>query len=153
MLITKGNVITMALQGKFDVLVHGCNCFGTMGAGVARHIATLWPEALEVDRRATTRDRSMLGSYSKVLTKDENDNPLIIINAYTQFGLRVGPGDDVFEYDAFAMVLDRLAEDFPDMVIGMPAIGCGLAGGDKDRILSIIENSLANDQIIFVELG
>jgi O-acetyl-ADP-ribose deacetylase (regulator of RNase III) len=151
MLIITGNVVKLAMQGRFDVLVHGCNCFGTMGAGVARQIATLWPEALEVDRRATTHDRSMLGSYSKVLTKDENDNPLVIINAYTQFG--ISRGEDVFEYDAFAMVLDRLAVDFPDMVIGMPAIGCGLAGGNKKRVLSIIENSLANSQVVFVELG
>ena len=26
-----GDLIELALVGKFDVIVHGCNCFSTMG--------------------------------------------------------------------------------------------------------------------------
>lgn len=34
-----GNLITLALEGKFDIITHGCNCFCTMGAGIAPQIA------------------------------------------------------------------------------------------------------------------
>ncbi len=30
-----GNLITLGLAGDFEVIIHGCNCFNTMGSGVA----------------------------------------------------------------------------------------------------------------------
>ena len=35
MKIIKGNLISLALAGEFEVIIHGCNCFCTMGAGIA----------------------------------------------------------------------------------------------------------------------
>ncbi len=35
----KGCLISMALNGEFDVITHGCNCFCTMGAGIAPKMA------------------------------------------------------------------------------------------------------------------
>ena len=40
MKIISGNLITLALEGHFDVIVHGCNCFGVMGAGIAAQMQT-----------------------------------------------------------------------------------------------------------------
>ena len=34
----KGNLITMAKKGELDIIVHGCNCFHTMGGGIAAEI-------------------------------------------------------------------------------------------------------------------
>lgn len=34
-----GDLITLAKQGEFDVIAHGCNCFCTMGAGIAPRMA------------------------------------------------------------------------------------------------------------------
>lgn len=34
-----GDLIKLALSGKFDVIAHGCNCFCTMGAGIAPQMA------------------------------------------------------------------------------------------------------------------
>jgi O-acetyl-ADP-ribose deacetylase (regulator of RNase III) len=31
----EGDLIALSLEGKFDVIGHGCNCFCTMGAGIA----------------------------------------------------------------------------------------------------------------------
>ena len=31
----QGNLIHMALDGHFDAIVHGCNCFSTQKAGIA----------------------------------------------------------------------------------------------------------------------
>ena len=35
---TKGNLLDLAEAGEFDIVVQGCNCFNTMGGGIAREI-------------------------------------------------------------------------------------------------------------------
>ena len=35
---TNGNLITKAIKGDFDVIVHGCNCFHNMGGGIAKQV-------------------------------------------------------------------------------------------------------------------
>ncbi len=45
MKIIKGDLIKLALDGKFDVIIHGCNCYCTMGAGFAKAIQAEFPEA------------------------------------------------------------------------------------------------------------
>lgn len=42
----EGDLITLAKQGKFDVITHGCNCLSNMGAGIAPQMA----KAFGVDR-------------------------------------------------------------------------------------------------------
>jgi len=44
MKIVEGDLIKMALGGEFDLIVHGCNCFCTMGAGIAKTIREYFPE-------------------------------------------------------------------------------------------------------------
>lgn len=60
-----------------------------------------------------------------------------IINAYTQYNMSTG--EDVFEYTAFQLILQKLAHEFKGKRIGFPYIGMGLAGGDKDIIIPMLE--------------
>ena len=46
-----GNLLTLPEAGRFDVVVHGCNCRHTMGAGIAKQIRERWPEAWHADQR------------------------------------------------------------------------------------------------------
>lgn len=46
---TRGDLIKLAKKGKFDIIVHGCNCFCEMGAGIARQIKKTFPEAYRAD--------------------------------------------------------------------------------------------------------
>lgn len=153
MLIMKGNAIRMAEEGMFDVLVHGCNCQNVMGAGVARQIREVFPAAYAADKAYSDKSYAMLGTFSsaEVPLFGLLGKKLTIVNAYTQFA--PGSGQDVFNYDAFEDVLHKLSVKFPDKIIGMPAIGCGRAGGNKERILNIIRNSPVCDKVIFVEYG
>ena len=41
----KGDLIKLAQAGEFDVIVQGCNCFNTMGSGLAKQIKAEIPEA------------------------------------------------------------------------------------------------------------
>ena len=46
---TKGNLIDLAEAGEFNIIVHGCNCFETMGSGIAREIHDRYPAAFDAD--------------------------------------------------------------------------------------------------------
>jgi O-acetyl-ADP-ribose deacetylase (regulator of RNase III) len=134
--IITGNLIKLAQEGKFDVIVHGCNCFTTMGSGIARQIRDLYPKAYEADCKTVSGDRAKLGTFTKSVT----DEGFVIVNAYTQYDFNTGgANDDVFEYEAFMQMLVALRkETIGGLRFGFPAIGCGLAGGNKDVIYSLI---------------
>lgn len=72
MKVIKGNLIGLALSGEFDVIIHGCNCFHTMGAGIAKQIRQYFPEAYVADLHTGRGDLRKLGSYSHVLIKRES---------------------------------------------------------------------------------
>ena len=45
MQVVKGDLIKLALQKEFDVIIHGCNCQCAMGAGIAKAIKDTFTEA------------------------------------------------------------------------------------------------------------
>ena len=131
--IIEGNLIKLAKQGKFDIIVHGCNCFNTMGAGIAKSIKDEFPEAWNVDQSTVRGEKSKLGTFSIAVTPS-----VIVVNAYTQYA--TSRGDDVFEYAKFEEVLASLYEKYKGAHFGLPLIGCGLAKGDESKILALIES-------------
>lgn len=136
--IIHGNLLTLAKQGQFDVIVHGCNCFCTMGSGIANNIRIMWPGAYATDKETPLGDYNKLGTFSKYTTVEQN-RTLTIINAYTQYNTSSQPRC-LFEYTAFELILQKLTHLFPTSHIAFPMIGAGLAGGDPERIVTMIEN-------------
>jgi O-acetyl-ADP-ribose deacetylase (regulator of RNase III) len=134
---TKGNLLDLAEAGEFDIVVQGCNCFNTMGGGIAREIRERYPMAAAVDMETTRGDYTKLGNWTVGLN-DLTDRRFLIINAYTQYNM--SQGTDVFEYTAFELILQKLCYAYGNKRIGLPYIGMGLAGGDKNIILEQIEH-------------
>lgn len=136
----RGDLLTLAAQGQFNIVLHGCNCHNTMGAGMAKQIRERYPEAYAVDCMTQKGDRSKLGTITCVQVDNDIGGQFLIVNAYTQYDFNTAGIKDVFEYDAFQKILDAFAHDAnPSMKIGLPYIGMGLAGGDRTRILAMIE--------------
>ena len=133
---TKGNLLDLAEAGEFDIVVQGCNCFNTMGGGIAREIRERYPMAAAVDMETTRGDYTKLGNWTVGLN-DLTDRRFLIINAYTQYNM--SRGTDVFEYLAFQLILEKLAFVYPGKRFGLPYIGCGLAGGEQETIVDMIE--------------
>ena len=133
MILVQGNLLEMGKNNEVDIIVHGCNCFNTMGAGIAAQIAQQFPDAKLADDETVRGDAGKLGTYTIGM-----GGRLVILNAYTQYGTSKN-GEDVFEYTAFQRVLDKIALRFGKWRIGLPMIGMGLAGGDKVRILTMME--------------
>lgn len=144
----QGDLIKLSLDNHFDVILHGCNCFCAMGAGIAKQIKKELPEAWEADLRTTKGDRSKLGTYSQA-TIIRPGAEFLVLNAYTQFHWR-GKGVKV-DYTAVRDVFRRVASEFPDKRIAFPAIGAGYAGGNWGRLSSIIKTELNGLDSTFVE--
>ena len=133
----KGNLVDLAEAGEFDLVVQGCNCFNTMGGGIAREIRERYPMAAAMDMETTPGDYTKLGNWTVGLN-DLTDRRFLIINAYTQYNM--SQGTDVFEYTAFQLVLEKLTYTYGDKRIGLPYIGMGLAGGDPKWIMPMIDD-------------
>jgi O-acetyl-ADP-ribose deacetylase (regulator of RNase III) len=144
----KGDLVQKAQAGEFEVIVHGCNCFCTMGAGIAKTIKQVFPAAYQADLATQVGDKSKLGTYSTAQVAVAGQ-PLTIVNAYTQYQWR-GPGPNA-DYDAIRQVFRRLKRGYAGKRIGYPAIGAGLAGGDWAIISAIIDEELAGEHHVFVE--
>lgn len=135
---TKGNLLDLAEAGLFDIVVQGCNCFNTMGGGIAREIRERYPHVAAVDGKTVRGDYTKLGNWTSENVILKNGTVTFdIINAYTQYNM--SQGTDVFEYTAFQLILEKLTFAYPGKRIGLPYIGMGLAGGNKDTIIPMIE--------------
>lgn len=162
MKIVNGNLVTLALDGKFDVIIHGCNCFNTMGAGIAKEIKSKFPEAYQIDCKTIKGDMSKLGnityadikrpnkykinikiSEKKEINVGEGYNQLSIVNGYTQFSYY--GKKCLVDYDAVRKVFKKVKKLFADKRIGYPKIGAGLAGGDWSIIEKIINEELEDE--------
>lgn len=143
----KGNLLTLAENGEFDVIIHGCNCFHTMGAGIALQIANMYPQARDADFESAYGNTGKMGDYSEA-TIMTMFGGVTIINAYTQFST----GGFAVSYDAIDKVFKKIAKDTDkSLSIGYPMIGAGLAGGDWDIIKVIIDKALEGFNHTLVE--
>ena len=148
MKIVQGDLLRLALDGQFDVIIHGCNCHCSMGAGIAKAIRTQFPEAYEADTATVSGDRDKLGTISFAQVARDG-HQFTIVNGYTQFD---HSGSAVLvDYDAVRSVMKSVKSQFSGKRIGYPKIGAGLARGDWNRISKIISEELKDEDHTLVE--
>lgn len=148
MKVMRGDLVKLALDGRFEVIVHGCNCQCAMGAGVAKAIKQAFPEAYKADKATAKGSRTKLGTMS-IATAERGKGQITIINGYTQFHWR-GSGVLV-DYAALRSVMRQVKVKYPGHAIAYPKIGAGLARGDWRLIASIIEEELTGEDHTLVE--
>jgi len=119
-----------------------------MGAGIAKSIRENFPEAYLKDQNTIKGDRNRLGTYTSV-TIQKYERPFIIVNLYGQYEYSREKGPNV-NYVSIAQGLIKIKEDFKGLKIGMPKIGCGLAGGSWKVIEAIIESALHEEDVTVV---
>ena len=163
----EGDLIKLAKVGKFDVIVHGCNCLSTMGAGIAPQMAAAFGcDKFEMEMWGPSIDKLGNIDYKTFLLEKNNTftidlgegNPdkgteLVVVNAYTQYSYGRNHSDGVaqpFDYEAFTICMRKLNRVFRGNHIGMGKIGSGLAGGDWNRIENIISTELIDCEVTIV---
>jgi O-acetyl-ADP-ribose deacetylase (regulator of RNase III) len=155
--VVKGNLLDLFDNREFDAIVHGCNCFNNMGAGIAKQIKERYPSAYVEDCKTKKGDKHKLGDYTYTTLVDDflpgylqGSNQRYVINAYTQYDYK---GHKPVDYEAIRKVFTLINRDFEGFKIGIPKIGAGLAGGDWDKIKRIIDSVTPNLDITLVEYG
>jgi O-acetyl-ADP-ribose deacetylase (regulator of RNase III) len=130
-----------------DVIAHGCNCFNTMGSGVARALRAKWPRIYTTDKATVYGSKEKLGSFS-VSTTPEGPT---LFNLYSQY--RYGTDQIQLDYMALANALQKMNDWLnavdPDkkLTVALPRIGCGFAGGDWNRVRPMIESAFGRRTI------
>jgi len=163
-----GDLIELAKQGKFDVIAHGCNCWCSMGAGIAPLMAKafgcdMWPMEnpifhLGKMNKLGTIDYKLVhlncngdvSGYGEGPVTDDAVTKVAVVNCYTQFDFT---GSDIpLDYAALTLCMRKMNYEFKGKHIGLPKIGCGLAGGDWELVQQIIEDEFTDCDITVVLL-
>jgi len=160
-----GDLIKMFKKGEFDAIAHGCNCYATMSAGIALTIGREFPEAKMADEFTDMKSGSArLGKLTWTIADTDikdRDCPLIF-NLYSQ----LKPGRD-FRLDALKKSLvgmkkvmkeefqyyntdGKLVYNSSDVKVGLPLIGCGIAGGDWNIVREEIKVILSEYDVTIV---
>lgn len=131
------------LDAEVDAIAHCCNTFCTMGNGIAPKIKKEWPEVYAADYATRKGDRTKLGTFTKAVVED---GEFTIYNLYGQYGYsKRDSGIRDLDYDAIFDALDAMADDViacGGKTVGLPFIGCGLAGGKWSVVEAMIEETL-----------
>ena len=161
-----GDLIKLALGGKFDVIAHGCNCHSRMGAGLAPQMVKAFDcDSFIMEAWGSTIQKLGCIDYNwfeindgKVEMIDADmpnmvEKPLAVVNAYTQYnyGRNHSDGDlRPIDYEALTLCMRKMNKEFAGKHIGLPKIGAGLAGGDWNLIKDIIKRELKDCRVTVV---
>jgi len=144
----KGDLIQLALQGEFDVIAHGCNCFCTQKSGIAKEMVKHFgTNNFKLETLNHSGNISKLGNLDYEY-KQVAGNNLIVINAYTQY--EYGTDKVNLDYEALTLCMRKINHRFKGLHIGLPQIGCGLAGGNEEKVLNIIKKELKDMNVTMV---
>jgi len=143
----EGDLIALAKAGEFDVIAHGCNCMCTMKRG----LAPLMAEAFLCNTYGLEGSQYK-GDINKLGRIDyrESDNGLIVVNCYTQYMWATPDNSQPLDYSALELCLKKINHVFKGKHIGLPKIGCGLAGGNWFIVQGMIKMLLKDCKVTIV---
>lgn len=148
--IIKGDLIHLFKRGDFDAIGHGCNCFKTLSdgtsGGIGATISDNFQTARLADEDTKHGDPRKLGTYSIGFSKVGGNKLGLILNCYTQYY----PGKNI-SYVALRNSFRLINKNFKGKRIGLPWIGCGIAGGDKILVFTYIKELLCDVDVTIVE--
>lgn len=127
------------MQFTEDAFGHGCNCQKTMGSGVALAVRKKFPELYRDDQNDKRTPQERLGHSGWA----QLSNGKFGYNLYTQLHY-LPRGKCHLDYNALKSALEDVCNDMIDCnlkTLALPRIGAGLAGGDWNKILPIIEHA------------
>ncbi|MDO8414764.1 MAG: macro domain-containing protein [Agitococcus sp.] len=147
-----------------EIIVHGCNARGVMGAGFAAQVKKKWPSVFQVYvKKYASADGLRIGDIIAIGGVDVGRNGLvarhlaaiskelppnlIVVNAITQESFGRDGNRRYVDYDAVSACFARiklLAQD-AKMAVHFPLVGCGHANGEWSEVGPRIETALGPD--------
>lgn len=124
------------------IICHQVNCQGVMGAGLAKQVKTKFPSVYHAYKeKCDALGSKNLGSVQFCSCLSEAG--YIVANVFGQD--RYGTDKRYTNYNALKKAFSAVAQAFPNDAIRIPYLmGCGLAGGDWNVVLQIINEDLVN---------
>jgi O-acetyl-ADP-ribose deacetylase (regulator of RNase III) len=125
-----------------------------MGAGIAPQMAKAFGcDSYPLEARNMIGNIDKLGRIEYDTITRSNETPLWVVNCYTQYGL--GRNHDSknphpLDYYALALCFKKLNHVFKGKHIGLPLIGCGLAGGDPERVIPMMKSYIKDCPVTLV---
>lgn len=152
--IVKGDMVKhLASEDHFDAYAHQANCFCTMKRGIAPLLVKEEPTVATTDLKTAKGDITKLGTYSVTC----HSNNAFIFNIYGQYHwskYQVAEGR-ITVYTALESGLEGV-KSFMEChhlkTLGLPFIGCGLAGGDWDNVVYPMIKNIFTDSDIDVTI-
>jgi hypothetical protein len=143
--VIKGDIVEMAKNGDFNIIIQEVNCFGTMETRIADELGGEHNSVRQADwdYPAPIGNSLRLGNYSGTSLKGT-----LIINAYTHFAPNRGERVDYESLEeVFSKLNDEIIRDVEeDLTIGIPVFhGC------YEVIEAIINEAAPDLNIIVVE--
>lgn len=157
--ILKGDMVQSYKNNGLDAYAHQCNCFCRMGRGIAPLLAKANPDVRKVDNATGVGDKDKLGTFT---VADTEGFPLLF-NVYGQYHwakFKVAPHRNT-DYEALESGLDYVKKALvataryrgqERITLGLPLIGCGLAGGDWDGVVLPMIKKVFDNGIIDVTI-
>lgn len=137
-----GNILTPNKNDdKAVVVCHQVNCQGVMGSGLARQVKSMFPEVFNAYKKKCNAfggknlgDAQLCSCLAPV--------GYIVANLFGQD--RYGRDKQYTDYEALRSALYNIS-GMDNTVYRIPyKMGCGLGGGDWDRVLDIIQEELVD---------
>lgn len=139
--IVEGNL----LQAKEDIIAHQVNCKGAMGAGLAKQIRDQYSVVYEKYVMLCARNRyNLLGACQAI----EVVHGKFVANLFGQQGY--GRNRTHTDYNALHSSLMQLRDFAEDrkLRVALPyGLGCGLAGGNWQKVLGLIESVFEDSSV------
>jgi len=140
-LFQKGNLLT---ANDVDIICHQVNTIGVMGAGIAKSIASTYPECFKEYKHflEITPSSSILGKVCFY------EGEKVIANIFGQKSIGRGLRTNYEALNSGLVCVHEYAKNHR-MSVGIPfKIGCGLAGGDWNVVSKMIENIFGNSEVV-----
>lgn len=166
--IQQGDLFDPAFE--FDALAQGVNTYGVMGAGIAVPFRETWPEMYEEYKALCIKHNEALGGLVHIWTsmptateffanaeENEDGEPIPMFELvfgttiYNMFS-QISPGRDgnysLLRKAAILVLQDAEAQGFER--VGLPWIGCGIAGLEKHNVEHIFKYVFGESEVDFI---
>lgn len=142
----KGDILQALEDGEIDAFAHGVNCRGGFGKGIAGQIKEKYPEVREQYLRHFEKGKIKLGFTHPIKLREKRHG--VIFNCATQDRYGYG-GQKYCSYDAIEECLTKVKDTLvnTNLKLGLPKIGCGLAGGSWHIVKAIIEDVFQDSDV------
>lgn len=140
----KGDILKALEDGEIEVFGHGTNCVNKFGSGIAGQIKKKYPGVKKEFHEAHEMGMDNLGFCIPIGIHDG-----VIVNCYTQKECGYD-GARYCDYEAIYRCLYDLktyCEIRDKTKLGLPRIGCGLAGGSWAVVKAMIEDVFENTDL------